>query len=130
MHFLLFFANFCYLWYELQYAYIPLYFFMIFCTDVVGIWGLYLLTKGHGGEIEAAHLKWFQFCTGVIFAIMVLSIIFYDAGMKCHPGRYPFGLSLIVIFYIFWSIYVCHVLRKDKFLSKAEEEEKKECPKH
>lgn len=61
MHLLLFAANFLYVFYELQYAYIHLYFTMIFFTDIVGIWGLYLLTKnkGSGNTIDKNHLRWF-----------------------------------------------------------------------
>ena len=113
MHLLLFIANFLYLWYELQYSYIPLYFSMIFCTDIVGIWGLYLLTRGAGGEVGKSHLRWFKFCSGVLCVIFVGAFTIPEHGMKCHPGRYPLGLSAIVVFYIFWSIYVVQELRTE-----------------
>lgn len=84
MHFFLFVANFLYVWYELQYAFVPLYFIMLFCCDIVGIWGLYLITKGVGAEVEKAHFYWFIFCTLVLIGIFIFAVWFPEHGLRCH----------------------------------------------
>jgi len=57
MHFFLLVANLMYAFYELQYSYIHLYMTMIFATDIVGVWGVYLIIRGNGGEIKSADLR-------------------------------------------------------------------------
>ena len=54
-----------------------------------------------------------------------MSLLYPEFAIKCYEGKYPFGLSAIVVFYIFWTVYVCHVLCKDKFLNIESDEYEK-----
>lgn len=120
MHMMLFAANFLYVFYELQYSYIHLYFAMIFCTDICGVWGVYLIVKGNGGEINGAAKFLYIFVTFVLIAIFFGAWMMPEHGLRCHK-HYPIGLTLIICFYVFWSAYVCHKLRDPTFLAAAHE---------
>ena len=116
MHVFLFLANFSYVFYELQYSYIHLYFFMLFTTDIVGVWGVYLIVKGNGGEVKGAELGIYVFVTLVLMVTAGLAIFWPEHGLQCHK-HYPFGLTFIISFYCFWSAYVCCKLRDPTFLA-------------
>lgn len=125
MHLFLFAANFLYVFYELQYSYIHLYFAMIFCTDVCGVWGVYLIVKGNGGEIKGADKFLYIFVTVVLFGILTGAVIIPEHGLRCHM-HYPIGLSAIICFYVFWSLYVVCKLRDPTFLSAPTEQTEEE----
>jgi hypothetical protein len=81
MHFFLFLANFSYVFYELQYSYIHLYFFMLFTTDIVGVWGVYLIVRGNGGEVKGADLGLYVFVTLVLTTVVGCAILWPEHGL-------------------------------------------------
>lgn len=116
MHLFLFAANFLYVFYELQYSYIHLYFSMVFCTDLVGVWGVYLIIKNNGGVISTFETWLYRLTAIFLFATYLVAMYFPEKGVMCHQ-HYPLGLVIIVCFYVFWSAYVVHKIRDPEFLT-------------
>ena len=116
MHIFLFLANFCYVFYELQYSYIHLYFAMLFCTDIVGVWGLYLIVRGNGGSVSGKDLCLYQVVSITLILTVIAAVLYPEHGLKCK-NHYPFGLMFIICFYIIWCTYVFCKLRDPKFLA-------------
>jgi len=81
MHLCLFLANLAYAFYELQYSYIHLYFAMIYITDLVGIWGVYLIVKGNGGEVKGADFFLYVFVTLVLTVVVGCAIFWPEHGL-------------------------------------------------
>jgi hypothetical protein len=98
---------------------------MIFCTDICGVWGVYLIVKGNGGEIKPAAKFLYVFVTVVLFAILGAAWYMPEHGLRCHK-HYPLGLSLIICFYVFWSTYVVCKLRDPEFLAASSEHTEEE----
>ena len=87
---------------------------MIYATDVCGVYGVYLIVKGNGGEIKD---KWLYHAVFVLLTGIFLGAWFNpDRGVRCHL-HYPIGLTVIITFYIFWSLYVFCKLRDPNFLA-------------
>ena len=125
MHVLLFGANFLYVFYELQYSYIHLYFLMLYCTDMVGVWGVYLIIRGNGGEVKGVDRFLYHLVSIVLTATLLIANYWPERGVMCHK-HYPVGLAVIVCFYIFWSFYVFCKLRDPAFLAPAVEQTEEE----
>jgi len=125
MHVFLLAANTCYVFYELQYSYIHLYFAMLFCTDICGVWGVYLIVRGNGGDVKGAEFWLYIIVTVTLCGIVACALWLPEHGIRCHL-HYPVGLSLIISFYIFWSLYVVCKLRDPTFLAPAVEQTEEE----
>lgn len=54
---------------------------MIYITDLVGIWGVYLIVKGNGGEIKGADFFLYVFVTIVLTVVVALAIFWPEHGL-------------------------------------------------
>jgi len=54
---------------------------MLFTTDIVGVWGVYLIVRGNGGEVKGAEFGIYVFVTLVLMVTAGLAIFWPEHGL-------------------------------------------------
>jgi len=54
---------------------------MLFCTDIVGVWGLYLIVRGHGGSVTGKDLCLYQLVSLVLIITTAAAVMWPEHGM-------------------------------------------------